>query len=359
MDDLVNKLKIFHGKRVFLTGDTGFKGSWLALWLTEMGANVYGYALPPVRHDAHFNLLNLQEKIVHQEGDIRDLDKLSAFFHEARPEFVFHLAAQALVHKSYSNPKETFDTNVGGSVNLLECVRTSDTVNALVYITSDKCYNNKEWIWGYRENDELGGPDPYSASKAAAEQVFFAYSKSFFQSQTKFGYASVRAGNVIGGGDWSENRVVPDCVRALQHNQPIVLRKPQATRPWQHVLEPLSGYLTLAASLTRDPFKYSGSWNFGPSEHASRSVLEVASAIVNRWETGEIQIKSVDNGIHEAGLLRLNCDKANQSLGWHPRWNFERTIESTIDWYRAVLAGESAAKISCNQIKNYMDSVYD
>lgn len=356
MDDLVKTLDIFKGKRVLLTGDTGFKGSWLALWLAEAGADVFGYALPPVREDAHFNLLRLGDRIRHQDGDIRDLTQLSAFFQEAKPEFVFHLAAQALVRRSYRNPKETFDTNIGGSVNVLECVCESDAVKVLVYITSDKCYHNKEWVWGYRENDELGGLDPYSASKASAELVFSAYSKSFFQHRSAFGYSSARAGNVIGGGDWSEDRIVPDCMRSLNKAVPIVLRNPHSTRPWQHVLEPLSGYLTLAAALARDPEQYSGPWNFGPGEQASRSVKDTTEAIIQRWGSGEIQIQKAENEPHEAGLLGLNCDKANRLLKWHPRWGFQKTIENTVDWYRAVLSGESVAEVSSAQIRCYMET---
>ena len=354
MEDLVNSLALFKGKRVLLTGDTGFKGSWLALWLLEAGAEVYGYALPPEREDAHFNQLALQHRLTHQDGDIRDLPQLASFFERAQPEFVFHLAAQALVRRSYRDPKATLDTNIGGSINILECVRSTDAVKSLVYITSDKCYNNKEWIWGYRENDELGGPDPYSASKAAAELVFSAYGSSFFQDRPSLGFASVRAGNVIGGGDWSEDRIVPDCIRSLQAREPIILRKPQATRPWQHVLEPLSGYLTLAAALRKAPAQYSGSWNFGPSEQSSRTVLEMATTIIHRWGEGSIEQQIDPHAPHEAGLLRLNCDKANQILNWHPRWGFQATIEATIDWYKAVSSGISAAEISSNQIKAYI-----
>jgi len=356
MGHLVNALELFRGKRVFLTGDTGFKGSWLALWLAEAGAEVYGYALPPVAENAHFNLLGLSERICHQDGDIRDLEQLKLFFNQAQPEFVFHLAAQALVHRSYHDPKETFDTNMGGSVNLLECVRESTTVRSLVYITSDKCYRNNEWIWGYRENDELGGPDPYSASKAAAELIFSAYGTSFFQSRANFGYASARAGNVIGGGDWSDNRIVPDCIRALHNDLPITLRKPEATRPWQHVLEPLSGYITLAAKLANDPKRYSGAWNFGPNGETSRSVLDVAERIVKQWGHGNVEVAQLEETLHEAGLLGLNCDKAHQLLAWAPRWGFERTLVETVDWYKALSQHESAAEISSMQIKRYMES---
>ena len=359
MDDLVKAVASFRGKRVLLTGDTGFKGSWLALWLAEAGADVWGYALPPERDNDHFNLLELRSRIHHQDGDIRDREKMGAFFKQAQPEFVFHLAAQALVRRSYHDPKRTFDTNVGGSVNLLECVRETPSVSALVYITSDKCYRNKEWIWGYRENDELGGHDPYSASKAAAELVFSAYCDSFFGLRSNFGYATVRAGNVIGGGDWSEDRIVPDCIRALCAEEPIVLRKPQSTRPWQHVLEPLGGYLTLAVALALDPERYSGAWNFGPEGEAARSVLDITQVIVNRWGSGKIEVQASADDPHEAGLLLLNCDKVQHVLGWYPRWGFERTVDETMDWYRAVLSGEPASKVSSDQIKHYMELMHD
>lgn len=356
MEDLVKAVASFRGRRVLLTGDTGFKGSWLALWLLEAGADVWGYSLPPERDNDHFNLLALNDRIHHQDGDIRDREKLGAFFREAQPEFVFHLAAQALVRRSYQDPKETFDTNVGGSVNLLECVRETPSVKSLVYITSDKCYRNKEWIWGYRENDELGGHDPYSASKAAAELVFSAYADSFFHSRAGFGYATVRAGNVIGGGDWSVDRIVPDCIRALRNNDPIVLRKPQSTRPWQHVLEPLGGYLTLGAALAHDPQRYSGAWNFGPDGEAARSVLDLTQFIVNQWGSGKIEVRASADDPHEAGLLHLNCDKVHHMLGWRPRWKFERTVAETVGWYQAVLSGQSVYRISCDQIKHYMES---
>lgn len=359
MENLVSALSVFRGKRVLITGDTGFKGSWLSLWLAEAGAQVYGFALPPEYSDNHFSLLRLSDRIQHQDGDIRNLELLSACFERAQPEFVFHMAAQALVRRSYRTPKETFDTNVGGSVNVLECVRRTLSVKALLYITSDKCYRNQEWIWGYRENDELGGHDPYSASKAAAELVFSAYGDSFFQARPDLGYASVRAGNVIGGGDWSEDRIVPDCLRALREGQPIVLRKPEATRPWQHVLEPLAGYLTLASALDREPQKFSGAWNFGPDSNADRSVHDLVQGIVSAWGAGQINIQSSSSDPHEAGLLHLNCDKARHYLGWKPRWIFERTVQETVAWYRAVASGEEAAEVSTAQIQAYMESIHD
>jgi CDP-glucose 4,6-dehydratase len=356
VEALVKALPAFRDKRVLVTGDTGFKGSWLALWLAEAGARVFGYALPPERPDDHFAVLGLQDRIEHEDGDIRSRDVLSAFFRRAQPEFVFHLAAQALVRRSYADPKETFDTNVGGSVDVLECVRSTPSVKALVYVTSDKCYRNREWVWGYRENDELGGHDPYSASKAAAELVFSAYADSFFRTRQGFGFASVRAGNVIGGGDWSDDRIVPDCLRALRRGEAIVLRKPSAVRPWQHVLEPLGGYLTLAEALARDPLKFSGAWNFGPDGNTARSVHELAQNIVSVWGEGRIEVRTTSSDPHEAGLLHLNCDKARNILGWSAQWDFERTVKETVDWYRAAALGEKVPTVSAAQIKNYVGS---
>ena len=271
------------GKRVFVTGHTGFKGSWLTLLLSELGAQVAGYALDPIHPDDHFNLLNFKNLVRDHRADIRDGSGLLKAMQEWQPEVVFHLAAQPLVRRSYTEPKLTFDTNVGGSVNLLEAVRQTASVNALIFVTSDKCYRNKEWVWGYRESDELGGEDPYSASKAAAELIFSSYLESFFSSRSNLGAASVRAGNVIGGGDWSENRIIPDCIKALSRGEKIILRNPKATRPWQHVLDPVCGYVCLAAKLLSEPRRYSSSWNFGPGSDASHSVIEVAEKIIHHW----------------------------------------------------------------------------
>lgn len=356
MGDLVGALKALKGCRVLITGDTGFKGSWLSLWLSEAGAEVFGYALPAERSDDHFEALGLSRRIRHLDGDIRDADSLEAFFQEARPEIVFHLAAQALVRRSYRDPKETFDTNVGGSVNILECVRKSDSVRTLIYVTSDKCYRNREWIWGYRENDELGGRDPYSASKAAAELLFSAYSDSFFRERPGLGCATVRAGNVIGGGDWSEDRIVPDAMRALRERTPIVIRNPLATRPWQHVLEPLGGYLLLAGALRDKPKEFSGPWNFGPDFHAMRTVRDLSGRIAEAWGGGSVEVQSRTGDLHEAGLLHLNSEKARHELRWQPRWNFERTVDETVQWYKSVRGGEPTAKVSSAQIRSYMET---
>ena len=291
MEGLVNKNDLgnfYKGKTVLLTGATGFKGSWMALWLYEMGANVINYSLAPLNNEDHFNLLKLETKITHIEADILDADHLSAVFNMHKPEIVFHLAAQALVRFSYVNPKLTFDTNVSGSVNVLEAVRSCRSVRSLVYVTSDKAYKNKEWTWGYRENDELGGHDPYSASKAAAEIVFSSYNDSFFSKNAHIGVGTVRAGNVIGGGDWAEDRIIPDCIRSLRANEPIVIRNPHATRPWQHVLEPLSGYLLLAMRLYQDPDSYSGAWNFGPNINSIKTVKELSEKVIAVFGKGQI-----------------------------------------------------------------------
>ncbi len=346
---------IYRGKRVLVTGDTGFKGSWLSLWLHEMGADVVGYALPPERDEDHFNVIGLAKIIHHVDGDIRDFTALKKVFDDFQPELLFHLAAQAIVKFSYEEPKLTFDTNVGGSVNILEAVRLTPPLRSVIYVTSDKCYKNEEWIWGYRENDELGGHDPYSASKAAAEIVFSAYMDSFFNGREGFGAASVRAGNVVGGGDWALDRIVPDCIKALRSRQPVMVRNPNSTRPWQHVLEPLSGYLLLAAKIYRNPGEYSGAWNFGPGGESIRTVQSLVEKIIEFWGTGEVQVNSQINAPHEAILLHLNCDKSQQILDWHPRWNFDRAVDETACWYKEVISGKPALQISRQQIKDYME----
>lgn len=349
--------RLLQGKRVFITGHTGFKGSWLAQILVNLGCEVAGYSLPAAP-GGHFDRLDLGKRIVHIEADVGDQAKLAQAIHSFAPEFVFHLAAQALVKKSYTDPVETFRTNLMGSVHLLEAIRQAPSVRSLVFITSDKCYENHEWIWGYRENDQLGGHDPYSASKAAAEIAFSAYSRSFFQANPQIGTASARAGNVIGGGDWSADRIVPDCVRAVTSGEKVVLRNPRATRPWQHVLEPLSGYLALGAALYQAPEKYTGAWNFGPSSRECRNVGEVAQRLVaGMGSAGAVTIDSDSVHQHEAQLLQLNCDKAHQLLGWYPRWNIDQTLDATAEWYRKILGGEDAKEITARQIAQYFSEI--
>lgn len=348
-----NLEKSFSGKKVLITGHTGFKGSWLAFILNEVGAEVTGLALPPATAVNHFDLLKLDEKIKHVVGDARDAAVVAKTVQDFQPEFVFHLAAQALVRLSYDDPVTTFSINVLGSVNLLEAVRQCESIRSLVYITSDKCYENVEWIWGYRENDLLGGRDPYSASKAAAELAFSTYARSFFEQRPMLGAASTRAGNVIGGGDWAVDRIIPDCIRAIQADEPVRLRNPGATRPWQHVLEPLAGYLLLAARLYEEPKKWGGSWNFGPSTQEVRTVKNVAEVIVGHIGKGRVEVVESKTQVHEARLLQLNCDKAHQLLGWYPRWHVEKTLEATALWYKTIMNGGNAEAITRAQIKEF------
>ncbi len=348
----------FFGRRILITGDTGFKGSWLALWLNDLGAEVAGFALPVENEDAHFAQLGLDQIIEHRNGDIRDLDALGKTFSEVEPEVVFHLAAQSLVQRSYDEPSLTFDTNVGGSSNVLEAIRQCPTVKAAVYITSDKCYENNEWTWGYRENDRLGGSDPYSASKAAAELVFQSYQRSYFSHRSDFGIASARAGNVIGGGDWAANRIVPDCIRALIAHRPIVIRNPLATRPWQHVLEPLSGYLKLASNLLKNPKRFRGTWNFGPLLDTACTVENLTQRIINHWGSGQLEIRTSQDMSHEAQLLHLCIDKAQIELGWQPTWHLDQTIQETANWYEETTReGRAPYDVSLAQIKKYMDEI--
>lgn len=350
-------LSMFTGARVFVTGHTGFKGAWLTFLLTELGADVAGYALSPEGERSHFEMLGLADKVTNFIEDIRDASSLRDAVQSFQPEYVFHLAAQALVRKSYEDPADTFSTNVMGSVNLLEAVRQCESVRSLVYITSDKCYENVEWIWGYRENDRLGGHDPYSASKAAAELVFAAYARSFFVSRPELGAATTRAGNVIGGGDWAKDRIVPDCIRAVEESRTIQLRNPTATRPWQHVLEPLSGYVLLAAELRNSPVSFAGSWNFGPATSDVRTVHDVAEAINSHLNGSGVEVVGSVGNQHEARLLQLNCDKAQQLLGWYPRWTVDKTLDATAEWYRAILNGAKAEQITRAQLHDYFPEI--
>jgi CDP-glucose 4,6-dehydratase len=347
--------KFFKGKKVLVTGHTGFKGSWLSVWLMQMGAHVTGFALPPKTPRDHFVALGLAKRMRHIEGDLRDFKQIQRAIAKAEPEIVFHLAAQPLVRLSYAEPKLTFDTNVGGAVNLLEAIRGCPSVRTLVFITSDKCYRNKEWAWGYRENDELGGPEAYSASKACAEIVFSSYQESYFFQRAGFAAATARAGNVIGGGDWSLDRIVPDCIRALEKGRPINIRNPIATRPWQHVLEPLSGYLLLAQRLgSRDGKKFRGAWNFGPMKESNRTVRELVEKSLKVWGGGKASMAKKNPGaLHEARFLHLNCDKAHQELGWSPTWHFDEGVEQTILWYRERLKRADAWELTTGQIEAY------
>lgn len=345
-------LGAFAGRRVLLTGDTGFKGSWLAMLLVELGAEVTGFSLPPL--PANLLYPDVARHIRHIDGDIRDLAAVRSAVAVARPEFVFHLAAQALVRLSYDQPQPTFATNLMGSVNVLEAVRLADGIRSAIFITSDKCYRDKAWVWGYRENDELGGSDPYSASKACAELALEAYRQSFLADKPGLGAASVRAGNVIGGGDRAADRIVPDTIGALEAGKPVLLRSPRSIRPWQHVLNPLCGYLELAAALAIEPGRFSGSWNFGPGENGMRTVEELARALVSAWGTGEIRHEPEPDQPHEVAVLHLSSEKANRELGWRALWGFERSAMETARWYREVGAGRRPIDASREQIRSYL-----
>lgn len=326
----------YKDKVVLVTGHTGFKGSWLCTWLVELGATVVGYALDPPSDPCNFDSSALANKILDIRGDIRDATGVSDVLAEHEPDVVFHLAAQALVRTSYQEPVDTFSTNVMGSVNVMEAVRKTPSVKAIINVTSDKCYANREQVWGYKENDPMGGDDPYSASKGAAELVFRAYQHSYFSHIPTLGAASVRAGNVIGGGDWGRDRIVPDSLRAFEKNEPISVRNPRAIRPWQHVLEPLSGYLWLASLLASASERYSGGWNFGPKETAAKTVAELATKIVELWGEGkwnDVSDKN-DKRLHEAHWLKLSVDKAQSELPWSAVLNFDETMELTMNWYR-------------------------
>jgi CDP-glucose 4,6-dehydratase len=347
---------IFEGRRVLVTGHTGFKGSWLSVWLKLLGADVAGYALPPEQSQNHFELLGLEKKIKHHIGDIRDLKLLKSVMAEHQPEIVFHLAAQSLVRKSYESPVETFTTNLAGSVNLLESIRSTSSVKTLVYITTDKCYEDQRWEWGYRESDRLGGHDPYSASKACAELAFSSYEQSYFQF-LQLNSASARAGNVIGGGDWSEDRIIPDCIRSFSKGKTVLLRNPSAIRPWQHVLDPLYGYLLLASRLFESDGKnFRGAWNFGPAIEDCRTVKDVAETLQRNWPQAKIEVsKEVDALRKETAILKLNCDKAYAKLNWKPRWNFAQAMQATSDWYRHWAEGRDIWDLTSSQIKVFSD----
>lgn len=432
---------IFKKRRVLVTGHTGFKGAWLAIWLKELGSEVVGYALEPPSDPSNYAATGLADRINHVHGDVRDLDHLLDVFARYEPEMVFHLAAQALVRASYDDPKTTFDTNIGGTVNVLEAVRRTDSVRVLVNITSDKCYENREWVWGYRENDPMGGHDPYSASKGAAELVFAAYLRSFFSRRVfpgvearmtgprapgitdapagaeggdaatggtggQLGAASCRAGNAIGGGDWGRDRLIPDCIRALAAGEDIGIRNPRAIRPWQHVLELLSGYLWLGARLWTHPEAFNGGWNFGPRGEAHMTVGEVVNRLLRAWGSGAWRDLSASGAVHELGMddeadrrreagavpaegtvpapralpalgaihspgvahtpgalheaatLRLCCDKAAARLGWRNVLSLDEAIEMTAAWYNTFYSGVSqdAAYHRCTrQIVEYIE----
>lgn len=349
----------WQGKRVLLTGHTGFKGSWLSLWLQSIDAQVVGYALAPPSSPSLFEIAEVDARMVSIVGDIRDLDHLRAVFAEHKPEIVIHMAAQALVRYSYIEPVETYSTNVMGTVNLLEAVRGANSVKAVVNVTSDKCYENREWAWGYRENEAMGGVDPYSNSKGCAELVTAAYRSSYFHPkkyQTHgVAIASGRAGNVIGGGDWAEDRLIPDIMRAITQGKPVNIRNPHAIRPWQHVLEPLSGYLVLAQKLYEEGANYAEGWNFGPNDEDAKPVQWIVEKLTGAWGEGTNWTLDAGNHPHEAHYLKLDCSKAKARLDWHPRWHLEDALGAIIEWHRAYRNGETMQALTLNQIHRYMN----
>lgn len=357
----------WYGKKVLVTGHTGFKGSWLCLLLHSLGAKVTGYSLRPPTSPSLFELCRIDQLIPTRYADIRDMDVLQSTILEVEPEIIIHMAAQPLVRASYLKPVETYEMNVMGTVHLLEAVRNAINkgipIKAVVNVTTDKCYENKEWYWGYRENDAFGGYDPYSSSKACSELVTDAYRKSFFHMDDYethgVGIATARAGNVIGGGDWAVDRLIPDCIKTLLRGEKIKIRNPYAIRPWQHVLDPLSGYLLLAEKLYSDGKEYSEGWNFGPDDDGGKNVEWVVNHLCSKW--GEGAAYEIENGnhLHEARQLRLDCSKAKFKLGWYPKWNTECAIDKVIEWTQAYQSNSDLMAVSMKQIDEYRNTTID
>jgi CDP-glucose 4,6-dehydratase len=359
MNDAAVDPDFWKGRNVFITGHTGFKGAWLCLWLTKMGAVVTGYALLPPTVPSLYELCRVDELITSVTADVRDLSSLKIAMTAAQPEVVIHMAAQPLVRDSYQMPVETYAINVMGTVHLLEAVRHCSSVRAVVNVTTDKCYENREWVWGYRENEPMGGYDPYSSSKACSELITAAYRHSFFTSSGPHtltsmpAVASARAGNVIGGGDWGKDRLVPDCIRAFLKGEPVHLRNPHAIRPWQHVLEPLSGYLLLAQRLVQEGVRFADAWNFGPDDQDARNVEWVVARLCEKW--GSNASFTIDGGVHphEATYLKLDCSKARNLLNWRPRWNLDTAIDAIIQFTKAYQNGMNLRKVCLDQIEQY------
>jgi CDP-glucose 4,6-dehydratase len=341
------------GKKVYLTGHTGFKGSWLSLWLQNMGALVKGYSLDINTKPALFSQANVAEEMESEIGDIRNLEQLTKSMVSFSPDILIHMAAQPLVRLSYQEPVDTYTTNVIGTVNVLEAARKCANLKAIVSVTTDKCYENKEWEWGYRENEPMGGHDPYASSKGCAELVTSAYRRSFFSSEDTASLASARAGNVIGGGDWAEDRLIPDILSAFEKSEPVVIRNPLSTRPWQHVLEPLSGYLVLAQELFLNGDNFAEGWNFGPKDEDCKPVSWILDKMVTYWGNNASWILDKNNNPHEAGFLKLDCSKASSRLKWHPKWNLQLTLKSIVDWHQIYSNGGDLKKQCLKEINTY------
>jgi CDP-glucose 4,6-dehydratase len=342
------------GKRVFLTGHTGFKGSWMSLWLQEMGAKLTGFALAPPTTPSLFEEARVAERMTSIIGDIRDAGMLSGSLTEAQPDIVIHMAAQPLVRASYDDPVGTYATNVMGTAHLLEAVRKTPSVRAVCVVTTDKCYENREWAWGYREDEAIGGYDPYSSSKGCAELVVSAYRRSFFAGTGKAAIASGRAGNVIGGGDWATDRLVPDILRAIAASEPVVIRNPVSIRPWQHVLEPISGYLVLCQSLWSDPTTAATAWNFGPRDDDARPVKWIVERICGLWGTGATWTHDTSAQPHEAHYLKLDISKARAGLGWQPRWALAQALDEIVGWHHAWLSGTDMRVRSLEELARFV-----
>lgn len=349
-------ISFWQNKKVLVTGHTGFKGCWLTFWLQLMGANVTGYSLPQSNDTHLFNLACLEKNVRSYAADVRDLDTLHQVVADEKPDIVFHLAAQSLVRYSYDHPVETYATNVMGTINLLEALRKTDCARSIVIITSDKCYDNREWAWGYRETEPMGGNDPYSSSKGCAELITTAYRKSFFTCKRPSYIASARAGNVIGGGDFASDRLIPDFMRAIMENKPVKIRNPSAIRPWQHVLEPLSGYLLLAKHLWTHGESFAESWNFGPNDQDAQPVESVINQMVQLWGNKARWELDSNTHVHEASHLKLDASKARLKLKWHPEWSLEIALRLTVDWYKAYLEKSDIPALMHQQIIEYEKS---
>lgn len=350
---------IYHKRKVLITGHTGFKGSWLCLLLHRLGADVYGYALDPPTQPSLYKEARIDELVNSTIEDIRDYDHLLVTLQNIRPEIVIHMAAQPLVRESYKNPRETYEVNVMGTVNLLDAIRQTPSVKAVVNVTTDKCYENREWYWGYRENEPMGGYDPYSNSKGCSELVTSSFRNSFFNTKSyeKHGVAiaSARAGNVIGGGDWAEDRLIPDFIRAITSGKKLEIRSPYAIRPWQHVLEPLTGYLMLAEKLFTEGTKFAQGWNFGPNDQDAKNVGWITERLCNLWGEGATYEIDTNPQPHEANYLKLDCAKAKAELDWYPRWNLETTLQSIVAWNKSFIKGEDMREACYKQIDQYFN----